>query len=333
NFKIVPIIIGDQKPEICERLANAITKVCKDKNVLLVASSDLYHGYSYNNCYASDSLVLETLSKFDIEGFKELYTTRESTEPVACGAGPIYTVLLASKSMGATNCTLINHTSSGDVTGNKSDYIVGYASFIISKSDSAKEKTEKEKINKELFSDKEKLYLLDIARKSVEAAVKGEPKPKFQPISDNVKNLQGVFVTLTKNGMLRGCIGYIQAVKPLYEAVSEMAVSAALNDPRFPPVSKKELKQLSIEISVLTPLKKIDNTEIIKVGRDGIYIRKGFYSGLLLPQVATEYGWDRKTFLEETCQKAGLPKEAYKEPDTEIYIFQAIIFNEDEFHH
>lgn len=318
NFKIVPIVIGDQNPKICERLSDAIVKVCKDKNILLVASTDLYHGYSYDECYSSDSLVLKTVGEFDIDGFRELYTSREN---VACGAGPVYTVLLAAKAMGATDCILIEHTTSGDVTGDKGGYIVGYSSFIISKI---------ENDDDEILSKDEKVFLLDVARKSVNAAVNGNPIPESKPLTKRLKEPRGLFVTLTKKGKLRGCIGYIQAIKPLFQAVSEMAVSAALKDPRFPAVSSDEVSQLSIEISVLSPLEKIDNPEVIKVGRDGIFIKKGIYSGLLLPQVATEYGWDRKTFLEETCRKAGLPSNAYKEADTEIFIFQALIFNEEE---
>ncbi len=328
NFKIVPIVIGDQSPALCEILANAIVKVCRDKNILLVASTDLYHGYSYDECYSSDSLVLKTVGKFDIDGFKELYTSREN---VGCGAGPVYTILLAAKALGGNDCILIEHTTSGDVTGNKNDYIVGYSSFIITKEDAKENKSaKKEKKDEEILTKEEKVFLLDIARKSVELAVNGKPIPEFKPVTERLKEPKGVFVTLTKDGRLRGCIGYIQAIKPLFQSVSEMAISAALKDPRFPPVSPDEVSQLSIEISALTPLEKIDNPEVITVGRDGILIKKGFYSGLLLPQVATEYGWDRMTFLEETCHKAGLPSNAYKDPETEVFIFQALIFNEEE---
>jgi len=105
-----------------------------------------------------------------------------------------------------------------------------------------------------------------------------------------------------------------------------MAIQAAFHDPRFNALTKEEYDDIEIEISVLSPLKKIDSIDEIQVGTHGIYIEKGFYSGLLLPQVATEYGWDRKTFLEHTCYKAGLPKDAYKEKDTNIYIFSADIF-------
>ena len=318
NFKIVPIVIGDQSPMICEKLADAIVKVCKDKNVILVASTDLYHGHSYDDCYRSDSLVLKTIKEFDIDGFKQLYTSKEA---IACGAGPIYTILLSTKAMGATDCILVDHTTSGDITGDKQGYIVGYASFIVAGKESNEE---------EILTHEEKVFLLDVARKSIDAAVNGNPIPEFKPITNRLKEPKGVFVTLTKKGMLRGCIGYIQAINPLLNSVSKMAISAALKDPRFSPVLPDEVSELSIEISVLTPLEKIDDPEVVKVERDGIYMRKGMYSGLLLPQVATEQGWDRETFLEETCHKAGLPSNAYKDPKTEIFIFQALIFNEEE---
>jgi AmmeMemoRadiSam system protein A len=129
---------------------------------------------------------------------------------------------------------------------------------------------------------------------------------------------------------LRGCIGYIQPVRPLYLTVQEMAEAAALQDPRFTPVTEGELETLGIEISALTPLRKIKSVDEIQVGLHGIYMKKDYFSGLLLPQVATEYGWDRTTFLEHTCMKAGLPTNAWKDKDAEIYIFAADIFSEQE---
>jgi len=323
NFTIVPIIMGNQNPQLCDRLADALVSVVRNENILLVASTDLYHGYSYNDCYASDSLVLKTIGAFDIDGFKDLFTSNEN---VGCGAGPVYTVLRAARTMGASTSVLIEHTTSGDVTGDKTGYIVGYVSYIITRDGSNPG-------NEEILSKEEKVFLLDVARNSLQAAVQGKPVPKIEPLTERLNEPKGVFVTLTMQGMLRGCIGFIQAVKPLIESVSEMAISAALNDPRFPPVSKEEIDELHIEISVLTPLKKIDDPEIIEIGKHGIYIRKDIFSGLLLPQVATEQGWNRKIFLEQTCRKAGLPPNAYKEPDTDIFIFQALIFNEDDLKH
>lgn len=323
QFKIVPIVIGHQTPEICERLAKAIVSLSGERKILLVASTDLYHGYSYEECYRTDSLVLETVGDFNTDGFRDLYVSKDN---VGCGAGPAYCVMLASRSLGANASHLIEHTTSGDVTGSKSGYIVGYASFIFT----AVEDPTAPSTGGEILNQQEKTFLLEVARRSIEAVVNKESIPPLDPPTDRLKEPRGVFVTLTKGGMLRGCIGYIQAIKPLATSVSEMAISAAINDPRFPPVSAKETEKLRIEISVLTPLERIDDPEVVQVGRDGIYIKKGMFSGLLLPQVATEQGWDRTTFLEQTCYKAGLPSNAYKEADTEIFIFQALIFNEDE---
>lgn len=180
------------------------------------------------------------------------------------------------------------------------------------------------------LNSEEKVYLLELARNTIENLITNETYPKTEPISDKIKQNFGVFVTLHKMGQLRGCIGYIEGFKPLYEAVMDMAKSAAFNDPRFPPVKAEEVDALEIEISVLSPLKKIDNIEEIQVGKHGIIIQQGFHRGLLLPQVATEWNWDRDEFLSQTCHKAGLPSEAWKESNTEIQIFSAEIFSEKE---
>ena len=136
----------------------------------------------------------------------------------------------------------------------------------------------------------------------------------------------GAFVTIKNRGALRGCIGYVRGYLPLHETVKQMAIQAAFNDPRFTPVTKDEWADCDFEISVLTPMKKIESVEEIEVGVHGLYMEKGVHSGLLLPQVATEQGWDREEFLEYTCYKAGLPKDAWKSKDIDIYIFSADVF-------
>jgi AmmeMemoRadiSam system protein A len=133
-------------------------------------------------------------------------------------------------------------------------------------------------------------------------------------------------VTLKKNGRLRGCIGHIVGRQSLADTVCEMAQAAAFEDPRFPPLSPSELDELEIEISAMTPLKEIDTVEEIQVGTHGLYIVNGGRSGLLLPQVAAEYGWDCRTFLEQTCRKAGLPQDAWKASGTRIFTFTADVF-------
>jgi AmmeMemoRadiSam system protein A len=182
----------------------------------------------------------------------------------------------------------------------------------------------------EILTIDEKRKALRIARTSIaEELGIHYIEEKIEP-SGNLTKKYGAFVTLEKQNKLRGCIGLIYPIKPLYEAIKEMAKESAFKDPRFPPLQKKEFDEIEIEISVLTPLQKIDKISDIKVGRDGLLIRKGRYSGLLLPQVATRYGWDEEEFLSQTCVKAGLPYDIWRYEDVEIYIFQADVFKESE---
>lgn len=170
--------------------------------------------------------------------------------------------------------------------------------------------------------------LFRVARESIQAHLQGQSDPLPPKPSPLLAQPMGVFVTLTRRGRLRGCIGYLEALKPLLTAVQEMAVAAAFRDPRFPPLTEEELADLEIEISVLSPMRRIKNVEEIQVGRDGLYVERGVCRGLLLPQVATQYGWDRLTFLRQTCTKAGLPENAWEDPATKIYVFSADILHE-----
>jgi len=176
------------------------------------------------------------------------------------------------------------------------------------------------------LTEQEKKHLKELARESIRTALEDEPEPELQIDSDILNEKCGAFVTLTIHGELRGCIGLIVGVKPLYEAVIEMARQAAFNDPRFPALTKSEFDNIEIEISVLSPLETITDPDKIKVGKHGLLIKRGFHSGLLLPQVATEYGWDRETFLRHTCLKAGLPQDSHLDSGTEIQIFTAHVF-------
>jgi AmmeMemoRadiSam system protein A len=170
--------------------------------------------------------------------------------------------------------------------------------------------------------------LFQVARESIQARLKGGKAVLPQVISPVLSQPSGVFVTLHRQGCLRGCIGYLEAMKPLLAAVQEMAVAAAFSDPRFPPLREDELADLDVEISVLSPMRQIKNIEEIQVGRDGLYLERGSCRGLLLPQVATEYGWDRLTFLKQTCSKACLPQDAWEDPATRIFVFSANILHE-----
>ncbi len=178
------------------------------------------------------------------------------------------------------------------------------------------------------LNEHEKDILLTIARRAIETGVRSgmvynEPR---EEMALNLRN--GCFVTIKQNGHLRGCIGNFQSEHPLFREVAEMAVASATKDPRFYPMKEEDLTNFTLEVSVLSPLQKIDDVHEIEVGRHGIYLEKGYYRGVLLPQVASEHGWDRETFLNQTCLKAGLPTESWSAEDTAIYVFSAQIIGE-----
>ena len=178
-----------------------------------------------------------------------------------------------------------------------------------------------------MLTTEQRRHLLRIARESIQAVLDGR-RPEPAAPDEELRQPAGSFVTLTRDGELRGCIGSIHPVAPLYQAVSNSAVNAAFRDPRFLPLQKEELAEIEIEISVMGPIEAVTNVEEIVVGRDGLIVSRGRNAGLLLPQVATEYGWDRDTFLRQTCVKAGLPPESWKGPECRIERFSAEVFNE-----
>jgi AmmeMemoRadiSam system protein B/AmmeMemoRadiSam system protein A len=325
TFRLVPIVMEPYWSwETCQYLASAIAASVKGKSVLLIASSDLSHFHSYEKAVLLDKIVLGHIEQFDPEG---LNRDLKSGRCEACGGGPIISVMLAAKALGANKGKVLKYLNSGDVTGDRSR-VVGYGAGVFYKTAGGTEKMKGEKkVGVDLgLNEEEKKTLHQIAKTVIENLAKGKHVPEFKVEAPILKENRGAFVTIQKRGQLRGCIGYIEGHGPLYKTIEEMAGAAAFRDPRFNPVTERELPDLEIEISVLTPLRRITDMNEVEVGKHGIYIKKGWYSGLLLPQVATEYGWDRKTFLEHTCQKAGLPINAWQDKDTEIFVFSADIF-------
>ena len=180
---------------------------------------------------------------------------------------------------------------------------------------------------REALDNDEREFLLDVARKTIIGHTENGVKPGFASDNPRLCLECGAFVTLReKGGALRGCIGHIEPTKPLLQTVIDMAVACSCRDPRFKPVNPDELSNLDIEISVLTPLEEIHEPDGVCVGLHGLMIKNGCASGLLLPQVATDFKWDRHRFLDETCRKAGLRAGAWKEADTRLFVFSAQIF-------
>ncbi len=317
EIKIVPIIMGALDLEDCRILADALVRaVGIRKDVLIVASSDMSHYHGYNEAVTIDKRTLKFLENFDILG---LWKAGIKREVELCGLSPVVTALLYSKARGANAVRIIKYANSGDVTQDYSK-VVGYASALIYKPETPKGE-------KKMLSDIQKKKILEIARESLESYVKSRKRLNFTCADAELNQNRGAFVTLTEKQELRGCIGRIVADSPLCSVIADMAIEASSNDPRFYAVKPDELREIEIEISVLSPIEKISDINQIEVGSHGLIIRKGPNSGLLLPQVATEYGWDRLTFLEQTCHKAGLPKDAWK-TGAEISIFSAEVFSE-----
>ena len=332
NLKIVPLVVQDHSLANCQKIAAAIVTGCQHKKVLLVASSDLYHGDSYTKCVETDKITLTNIAAFDPVALHKSFSKGES---LACGVGPLVIMQLAAREMGANKVKILSRTNSNDVLHERGGYVVGYGALAVyqdmvrtTEPEPAGAESEPEAGGSMGLSRAEKRQLLDIAGQTIAHAVRGEKEPHFQIETPILKENRGAFVTIHKKGNLRGCIGYIVAYKPLYQTIIEMAQAAALRDPRFSPVRPDELPDLELEISVLTPIRQIEDVTEIEVGTHGIIIERGYNSGLLLPQVATDYGWDRDTFLSQTCRKAGLPADSWRQKGTRIKIFSADVFSE-----
>ncbi len=333
DFLIVPIVMGNSTPENCQILSQAILKAIGNQKVLLVASSDMSHYPTYDNACKVDRQTLSAIESFDqAKVFQSDSDILSKGIPnlgcTLCGLGPVATVMMVAKGMGAEKVEVLHYANSGDVEvgGRKNkDRVVGYGAVAFY---TPKIKTQGgESMN---LTDEEKTELLRIARTTLEHILRKEETPEFEPKSDRLREKGGVFVTLTNQGRLRGCIGHFPADTPLYKIVSQMAVAAATQDYRFyyNPVTLEELDQLRIEISVLSPMKRITDVNQIRMGVDGIYIKQGAQAGTFLPQVATETGWSREEFLNHCCQdKAGLPPECWKK-GAEIYTYMATVFHE-----
>ena len=329
NIPIVPIVIGTQDWKVLSSLGERLGELLQKRNILVIASSDFSHYHPYAECQRLDQLAINNLKQLDARLF---YDGLAKEKYEACGGGPITALLIAAQKMNLPRIEILKVANSGDIpSGNKSS-VVGYvaAGLYQNPTNQNKENTMSgNQPNKGELTREEQLWLLDLAEATVTACVNNKPLPEPKNVPENLKVKRGAFVTLEKNHELRGCIGYILPILPLYQTVIEMAQSAALHDPRFSPVSPSELKNITVEISVLTVPEKITDPSVIEVGKHGIILKRGYNQGLLLPQVATDYGWDRETFLEHTCLKAGLPRDAWQDKNTEIQIFSAQVFNRE----
>lgn len=332
DFKIVPISMGKVDIYDCQDLADSLSTLIKSRNdVLIVVSTDMYHGYDFQEAAKTDKLTLSYIEKMDA-GL--LYQKLANNEIQLCGGLPLVTSMFLAQTLGYDRIRVLAYTNSSQVSGRKVKgvWTVGYTSAIISKDGVRNtEKIKNQEEAREMLSREQKSKLLKLASSSIEYYLKNNKKLEVTESDPGLKQENGAFVTLHRHGQLRGCIGNLIGEKPLYLTIRDMAVEAAVGDPRFPPLKVSELNDIEIEISVLSPLKRINNPEDIVLGKHGVLVKNGFRTGVFLPQVATETGWSREEFLSYLCShKAGLAPLAWKDKDTEIYIFTATVFSQQD---
>ncbi len=317
DFSIIPIVIGTRDYETIKRLGEKLNELRKTEDLLIIASSDLSHYHNYEDCKIIDKRLLQAVKKNQPKAF---YKNLKKNKYEACGGAGIAVLMIAMEKESDIN--ILKYANSGDIKEADKSRVVGYTAVAFYQG-----KENKMNKNSDLLNIDEQKLILKLAEETVKSVVRGEKPEVPENLPPITKEKRGAFVTLNKNHQLRGCIGYIVPIKPLYETIMEMGKAAALRDPRFQPVEPDELDDIDVEVSVLTVPHVIDDVNEIEVGKHGIIIRKGHSQGLLLPQVATEYGWDRETFLKHTCRKAGLPTDAWLDDDTEIKIFSAQVFS------
>jgi AmmeMemoRadiSam system protein B/AmmeMemoRadiSam system protein A len=337
--KIVPIIIGSTDLRLCTKFGKALAKILKDKKALIVASSDLSHYPKYEDAINTDKKTLEVIKKMnpsDIkeEFYREVNSGIPSLVTCACGEGPILALVTAANELGGNNVSVISCANSGNTLVGDNDRVVGYGALAFYKkaqNTKIKEKTD-ENISYE-YSTKldslDKISLLKLARRSIEQYLTSETLPLPRNLTFLMNSKRGAFVTLKKHGELRGCIGSMVENLPLYNVVGKMALQAAFNDNRFHPLELNELPEVELEISVLTPIVKINNADAIVLGRDGVVLKKGNKQAVFLPQVATEQGWSKEQFLTQLCYKAGLNATDWQ--TATLYTFKAEVFSEKDF--
>ena len=318
---IVPIIISTNDFRKLKQMAEALKPYFTDENLFIV-SSDFSHYPSYEDACKVDAKTGKAVESGDVETFIATIDSNAKSgirnlATSACGGFPIITLLLMMDKQYEVKHLL--YQNSGDIDDHDLSRVVGYHAFAILRGE---EKTFS-------LSDEEKRTLKEIAYNSIKDSLDGKgvtvANSSLFTLHSSLKEKCGAFVSLHKQGRLRGCIGHFGEDTPLYEIVAEMARAAAFEDPRFSPLHREELDDIDIEISVLTPMRRIQSLDEFELHRHGIYIRKGYRSGTFLPQVADEVNWTKEEFVSHCAQdKAGIGWDGWK--DAELYVYEAIVF-------
>jgi MEMO1 family protein len=337
--RIVPAIIHPPDYELCVGFGKALAKVLKNRQALIVASSDLSHYPDYKDTAKIDIQTLEAIASLDTSRIASIMKVLNvsNLDTRACGEAPILAGITAAKALGATRAIVAGYANSGNVPVEelieKRSNAVGYGAVVLTTGQGASDTTilNRPEAPKSAvpLQNSEKKALLAFARETILRYLTTQTVPLPRNFPARMSFLQGAFVTLKKDGQLRGCIGHMAEDIPLGQTIGAMALQAALHDPRFAPVELSEMSRLEIEISVLTPMKPIADSEEIVIGRDGVLMSKAGTSAVFLPQVAVENKWNKSEMLDNLCLKAGLSTGCWKR-DAKFRVFQAEVFSESQ---
>jgi AmmeMemoRadiSam system protein B/AmmeMemoRadiSam system protein A len=334
--KIVPMVIGHPDLELCERLGGALAKVLEGRRALIVASSDFSHYPEYDDAVETDRAVLEAVAALDPAHLDKTIRAQmrrgvRGLSTCACGEGPILAAQFAARALGATRGVVVSYANSGDTAVGDRSRVVGYGAVVFTTGEGGPDtgalKRSAVEPGTAPLDPAAHETLLAFARATIDRFIASGTAPLARDLPSSVCRKQGAFVTLKKEGRLRGCIGHRADDTPLCQVVGAMALQAAFNDRRFSPLEPGELADVEIEISALTPLARVTGPDDVVVGRDGVMLVKDEHGAIFLPQVAVERGWERDEMLDRLCRKAGLPEGSWRE-GADLYTFQAEVFNE-----
>jgi MEMO1 family protein len=342
NVTIVPILLGNADG-LEQKLSKALGELLPGRKALVIASTDMTHYPDYDTANAVDRQALEFVKKLDVDGLKKFDRATLSKQTpnllcTYCGLAGVLTVMSYAQKMSVDRVDIVKYANSGDVPGGSKDRVVGYSSVLFvatsqspltRDSSSGKSELTTVRSSEEIVSEEVGRELVKLARQTITAWCSGSKVPTPSHTASPYSDPRAVFVTLTKEKELRGCIGHILPVESLEQSVISNAVSAASKDPRFPAVESSELPAIKVEVSVLTVPKRIESIKDFIVGKQGIIMRKGYSQAVFLPQVATEQGWDKSTTMNHLSRKAGLPENAWQQ-GAEFSVFETQIFHESD---
>jgi len=340
--RILPIVIRQSSLETVQILAGALAKTFGERPAMIVASTDLSHYHPYDEARQIDEVALQAIVSLDpqvvLEASHRCTELGIAHEPsTMCSQGAVLTALIATQQMGADRATVLHYANSGDVPIGGREQVVGYGAVALwqeggegnAPAGFALPHAPPGPDEPIALSPEAQRELLALARRTAAQFLAFETFPSFQTDDPALLQPLGAYVTYEKDGALRGCLGRLSGDRPVYLNVQYAAAAAALADPRFPAVTPQELKELTLEITLLHPMRSVESPDEIQIGRDGVVMRVGEKDGaLFLPQVPMEQGWDLEATLVNLCRKAGLPDDAWQLSEARFYVFEGQWFGE-----